>query len=644
MRGVDMKKTFRLSKRLAAIAAAAILIFAYTAAPAFAYSDYTTDRYDVAVNVTKAHVFQMTEKIKVDFQGEHHGIYRYIPQNASNYSIKNISVSYKNDDGESRDDCSVETNAGNGDNYTMIQIGSADEYLLGVHTFTVKYDLVCNEDSSTAKDFFSLDLLPTSWETAIGASNITVTMPTAVDWSGFKLYAGSYGSKALNENVKFTYSGKTATIKAKSLDQGVGITMEASLPQGYWVGAVSHQGAKVPLVGIMIIIPLIMLIMWLIFGRDPKFAKTVEFYPPDGMSPAELGYVVDGALDHKDMASLIMYYASKGYIRIEQSEHGDYTAVKLKEPDGTEKKYLKTFFKGIFSDGTEVPLDKMPETFGDDYSVAVDQLKGAYSGEKKLFSTASLTCKIIGLLLMAVLAIVSTGLAGYIEYQTEVAVITIPLILCMLVGIGLITSAFARAYSSKKSKTGAMYIAGVIITGLNILLTGGVMFVMTDKLSYTLAIIASLAVTGFMAIIMGARTKYSMELRQKILGFRDFVKNAEVEKLEALAGQDPDYFFNIMPYAYVMGLSDKWAKQFANIKVPAPSWYYGNNAGDMIFTTMWYSSMMNSCSRSMASGISSATGIKIDSSDTGGGFGGGGFGGGGGFSGGGFGGGGGGAW
>ena len=68
----------------------------------------------------------------------------------------------------------------------------------------------------------------------------------------------------------------------------------------------------------------------------------------------------------------------------------------------------------------------------------------------------------------------------------------------MLVGIGLITSAFARAYSSKKSKTGAMYIAGVIITGLNILLTGGVMFVMTDKLAYTLAIIASLAVTGFM--------------------------------------------------------------------------------------------------------------------------------------------------
>ena len=44
--------------------------------------------------------------------------------------------------------------------------------------------------------------------------------------------------------------------------------------------------------------------MWLIFGRDPKFAKTVEFYPPDGMSPAELGYVVDGALDHKDMNAL----------------------------------------------------------------------------------------------------------------------------------------------------------------------------------------------------------------------------------------------------------------------------------------------------------------------------------------------------
>lgn len=39
-----------------------------------------------------------------------------------------------------------------------------------------------------------------------------------------------------------------------------------------------------------------------------------------------------------------------------------------------------------------------------------------------------------------------------------------------------------------------------------------------------------------------------------------FLETAEKEKLEQLVFEDPKYFYNILPYAYVLGVSDKWIK------------------------------------------------------------------------------------
>lgn len=40
---------------------------------------------------------------------------------------------------------------------------------------------------------------------------------------------------------------------------------------------------------VLILVPLIMIALWAAFGRDPKIVETVEFYPPEKMTPAEIG-------------------------------------------------------------------------------------------------------------------------------------------------------------------------------------------------------------------------------------------------------------------------------------------------------------------------------------------------------------------
>jgi hypothetical protein len=46
---------------------------------------------------------------------------------------------------------------------------------------------------------------------------------------------------------------------------------------------------------------------------------TVEFYPPPELTSADIGYIFDNQVDTKDITSLILYWASKGYLAIEET-------------------------------------------------------------------------------------------------------------------------------------------------------------------------------------------------------------------------------------------------------------------------------------------------------------------------------------
>ena len=123
----------------------------------------------------------------------------------------------------------------------------------------------------------------------------------------------------------------------------------------------------------------------------------------------------------------------------------------------------------------------------------------------------------------------------------------------------------------------------------------------------------------FILKIMPKRTEYGNKLLGKILGFKRFLTTAEKPQLEKLVEENPEYFYDILPYTYVLGVSDKWIKQFETISIQAPDWYVGNNF-DIITFGAFMNSTMSSANSAMSSSPSSSSG--------GGGFSGGGSGGG----------------
>ena len=154
--------------------------------------------------------------------------------------------------------------------------------------------------------------------------------------------------------------------------------------------------------------------------------------------------------------------------------------------------------------------------------------------------------------------------------------------------------------------------------------------------AFGLVVLASILINK-----MNVRSDEGCKELGDILGLKEFIEVAEKSRLEALVIQNPQMFYQILPYAYVLGVYDEWCKRFESIDIPAPQFVTGVNID--IFDIMIISHILSHATDSILHSISTANLVSTAESisNTLGGFGGGS---GGGFSGGGLGGGGVGSW
>ena len=570
--------------------------------------DYITEAFDVRMTADTAHRIAVTEKIRVNFIRRHHGIYRDIPNGGASYSIKNIRVSEQ--------DYTVSGTGRSGS--TRIRIGNEDTYLRGTHTYQITYDLIWYKDAEKGADALAQNLLPVNWMTSIREADLTLTMPKAVDWNAMEYYAGPKGSAGGLNSRYFTKSvssdKKTLTIHGSNLPKGYGVTVRGSLPEQYWSQAQTYARAhRQSALGIAVILcgaAVFLLILFLIFGRDPKIVRTVEFRPPEDLTPLEAGYLIDGKADNEDFMSMILYFASRGYLSIKETGTNTYTLVKEKEPAPEEPAFALTLFKGLFRRKTEVATAKIPTSFLGDMDRAKTQLFQKYRGrEGRIFRPGCKGARAAGILILIVYTVI--GVAALYGNHPHLGILQVML---MLAGIYFLVRNFDYRYS-RGTKGGL--IAGAVCclipaAGISV----GLGMTQTPWLG---AVSAAAFLTILVCIVfMRARSRENALIMGRLLGFRDFIRTAEYERLKMLSAEDPAYFYDVLPYAAVMGMSTEWAEKFTNIRVPQPEWYSTYDGRPFVYSPLWCGSMMEHC-------VTGST--PVPPADSGGNYGGGSFGG-----------------
>lgn len=134
------------------------------------------------------------------------------------------------------------------------------------------------------------------------------------------------------------------------------------------------------------------------------------------------------------------------------------------------------------------------------------------------------------------------------------------------------------------------------------------------EILYTLSYLC-IIVNTFFTVFMKRKTEYGEKITAQIQGFRHFLITAEKPKLEALVAENPNYFYNILPYTYALNISKKWIKKFEDIPTPeldmgnfdySSDWAYHDLYSNVYYPEPVHSS--SSSSSGSSSGCSSCGG------------------------------------
>ena len=545
---------------------------------------YTFSSHDVDITVNQNNSFDITETITADFTTPRHGIYVTLP----------LFNTLPRADGTKSTNHARVTNVSASENYTtdtennnyIIKIGSPDYTVTGEHTYTVKYNYNIGRDPLNGKDELYFNIISNNWETSTDHVTFKITMPAEFDASTLGFTSGPTGS-TLN-NISYSVDGNTISGSYNgTLKPYEAITVRMELPEGYFV---TPSPSDNPLVyTLFFVIPTIFVgicfYLWFKFGRDDYVAAVVEYKPPKGLNSLDAGFLYKGHAISSDVTSLLIYLANQGYLKISETEtktafggiKKSFKITKLKDYNG-DNKNERTFLDGLFalSKSEKAPLEVTPKDLENHFYTTVNNIladTNSKANRDKIFEKSASSKSIyITLLILATFTII----------------ITLPPALYGSLN-NFISDYFYTLIYDRICLFGVLYGVACII--------GMIIF----------------------KHILPKRTKYGTEMLGKLRGLKDFLETVEKDRIETMVEENPKFFYDILPFAYVLGVSDKWIKKFESISMEPPSWYDGPDAFDMIMFSSFMHSTMSSANSSMVSNPSS--------SSSGGGFSGGGSGG-----------------
>ncbi|MBR0374760.1 MAG: DUF2207 domain-containing protein, partial [Mogibacterium sp.] len=594
-----------------------IMMIVFTGAGVTVAAAFSTPEYDVEVQVSKNAVFEYKETITVDFDSPSHGIYRNIPLD-SEYKIDSIRV----------DGFDYKVSESNG--YKIIRIGSADFTVEGIVKYPIYYTIRGYEDDETGYDALYLDLIPTGWQSDIDHAHVVVHVPEDMPLDRINCFVGMYGDGTYGMESEYgtwtvDEAAHTITFDGHDLPEGFGATVDVGLPDGYWKGAMSFRWMRYLAYLIAAAGMLVIAGMRFTVGRNPQVVKPVEFYPPEDMTPLDVGYVIDGRVDPDDMTSTFFYLADKGYMDIEETSKNNFKFTRLALPT-QEKGSIQRFYKGIFgthafdelgSDDTKYKTANSAR-IGSRMATAYAELPGKVKKEfseagKDLYTKgskrANTLSKFIFFLVLFGFGLLDSLYVGDIADDGIAPIIGNLFITYIMLRL---LNWFCKTYDYLHSRKAYKSAWRIILWSLLYLLVASAYTALftefrRDHVSYDPVagglMIAFIFLMPFLIIGMKSRSRENSDLLGRVLGFKNFIQAAELPKLNELVEQDPNYFYNILPYAYVFGLTDKWAKKFENIAIPEPQWYHPYVTTGHVHT--FHPNTMSTAMHSVSSSITS---------------------------------------
>ncbi len=426
-----------------------------------------------------------------------------------------------------------------------------------------------------------IDFIGAGWPIALKNVTVNISFPSAV--GAYTVYSDYYGGRdnkfaTVTQSVDKTQMTLTAETlpliynKAYAETMAAGITVDFTLGEGVLDSYASTRIAK-PTVWIALAVGVVclaaaLLLLW-VCRKKPLLTPVVNFKPPEGMDPLRMGKFIDGTVENEDVTSMIFYFASKGYLTIGLSgEEPVLTRTAVPFPSDAPV-YQRTLFNGLFKNGNQVELSELKNKYYQSIDAAKMQLstKDIPRYEKKSVAFTVLCALLAFAVFFLPPLFIGLAFVGGGYFYTSGAIMALPVLAIVVLGYVKET----RKHKGRGANAWTtLLIVIVMIVGLfccfflaRHLLTETEKIVML-AVGYSIACLSPKALTV---------TKKHNDLLSHVVGFKEFITVTEQDKIKFMLEENPELFYDVLPYAQVLGVTDEWEDKFKDITLSSPSWY-----------------------------------------------------------------------
>lgn len=255
----------------------------------------------------------------------------------------------------------------------------------------------------------------------------------------------------------------------------------------------------------------------------PDFTVAPRYEPPAGLTPAEVGLLVDDQLDPRDVTATFIDLAIRGFIRLVPCE-----------PD-----------EGVQFDGHDFKLELLRRPKDEWHALALHErtllFHSFYGGSWTKLS--SLTIRFY-----SIVPLIRRHVAQLLRTK------------------GMYWTDPDYAQSARMTLMLMFFAAALVIQ-----LVGLFSFASSWLLSLV-ALGASAAIVHYFGRGITSKTMRGLRAYEQVLGFQEFLDSVERDRLERLPAE---LFEKWLPYAMALGVEHHWAKNFEGIAIPKLEWMEG---------------------------------------------------------------------
>lgn len=534
-------------RRLFALLTVCILLSGVLVIPASAES--AASKVDMLCTVTSDGDCLVTMNVTLRLEAALDKLTFPLPANAKNITMNNASVS-----------------TSKSESATYVDISKISQGYVGEAAMRFEYTIpeVVKVVKINNEKKLQLDLpLLCGFDYPVESLSFTITMPTGTmsnDPSFTSIYRQSSIASDLDVNVR----GSQIIGSSKAImndHEGVTMTMLVSEEMFPTVSTYVREGN--PELPYIIGFAVAALLYWILTLRALPLRRTQTSTAPEGVTAGELGCRL--TLSGGDLTMMVFTWAQLGYLLISLDGNGRVLLHKRMDMGNERGPFENKVYKMLFGsrrvvDATGIQYAKLCRKVARYVPQERNVFRGN-SGNMKIFRGIACICQIF---------------CGICVAMNMTGIMPLAILMAIILSVfGAVSAWLIQDVAYRTHLRGKV----PVLIGLICIVIWILLGLMCGQVWIPLCCSLGQWLFGYFAAYGGRRSDLGRHDAGQVLGLRHYLKHLPRNEINRLLMNDPDYYFNMAPYALAMGVINPYSQAFGRRNLDQCPYLYTRVSG-----------------------------------------------------------------